>query len=84
MTILKYYSSGIKTEHLTVPPIAGQLVHPKILYLFGFNHAHELWFGNVTWLDRSQRFIIQIFGWTLFDVKMNYGMVILYKFSGTG
>ena len=46
----------------------------KDFYLFGFNHAHELWLGNVTGLDRSQRFIIiQTFGWTLFYVKMNYG-----------
>ena len=76
LTILKYYSSGIKTEHLTVDSSTYR-------WSAGTSNAHELWFGNVTWLDRSQRFIIQIFGCTWFDVKMNYGMVILYKFSRT-
>ena len=61
----------------------GWRFHLSLISCSGTSNAHELWFGNVTWLDRSQRFIIQIFGCTWFDVKMNYGMVILYKFSRT-
>ena len=34
LTILNYYSSGIKTEHLRIPPIAGQLVRPKIFFIY--------------------------------------------------
>ena len=61
----------------------GWRFHLSLISCSGTSNAHELWFGNVTWLDRSQRFIIQIFGCTWFDVKMNYSMVILYKFSRT-